>query len=100
MHKLIIVLALLLGTTMAQAQSIPDGIQMMGEIENSNSSQRTLVVGGETYRVAGNVKVTAAGNRTVDVFLLSPGQPVGITWRQTGSSKTVTHIHVFDQLPQ
>lgn len=98
MHKLIIVLALLLGAAMAQAQ--PDGFQMMGEIESSNSGQRTLVVGGETYRVAGNVKVTAEGDRTVDVFLLPPGQPAGITWRQTGSSKTVTHIHVFDQLPQ
>lgn len=100
MQKLLVVVALLLGTALAQAQNIPDGLQLMGEIENSNSSQRTIQVGGETYRVAGNVKVTAAKSRIVDVFLLLPGQPVGIAWRQTGGSKIITHIHVFDQLPQ
>jgi len=100
MRKLIVVVALLLVAAMVQAQGTPNGLQLMGEIESSNSGQRTIQVGGETYRVAGNVKVTAARNRIVDVFLLPPGQPVGIAWRQTGESKTITHIHVFDQLPQ
>lgn len=100
MRKLIFVLALLLGSAMVQAQSVPDGLQQFGEIEGSNSIQRTINFNGDVYRVAGNARVTAAEGRILDVFLLPPGQPIGITWRQTGSTKTITHIHIFDQLPQ
>ncbi len=101
MRNIIIALALLLaGSGTIQAQDTSSDIQMVGELGLTDSRQRTIEVGSETFRVSSSVKVTADGGRIVDVFLLAPGQPVGIAWQGTGKAKTVTRIHVFDKLPQ
>lgn len=74
--------------------------QLLGELEASDSKQRIIQVGGESFTVARGVKVTAEGNRIVDPFLLQRGQPIGLSWRESDSTRTITHIYVYDRLPQ
>lgn len=101
MRIMIVVLTLLLASPSAVlARDTPSDIQLIGDLGATNSKERTIEISSEIYRVSPSVKVTATGNRVVDVFLLEPGQPVGIAWTGSGARKTVTHIHVFEQLPE
>lgn len=74
--------------------------QLLGELEASDSKQRIIQVGGESFNIARGVKVTAEGGRIVDLFLLRAGQPIGLSWRESDTTRTITHIYVFDRLPQ
>jgi hypothetical protein len=74
--------------------------QLLGELEASDSKQRIIQVGGESFNIARGVKVTAEGGQIVDPFLLRPGQPIGLSWQDSDTTRTVTHIYVYDRLPQ
>lgn len=74
--------------------------KLLGELEASDSKQRIIQVGGESFNVARGVKVTAEDGRIVDPFLLRAGQPIGLSWRESDTTRTITHIYVFDRLPQ
>lgn len=97
MLRSVIALAALLCLVPASVLAQP---QLLGELEVSDSKQRIIQVGGESFNVARGVKVTAEGGRIVDPFLLQPGQPLGLSWRESDTTRTITHIYVYDRLPQ
>jgi hypothetical protein len=97
MSKRVFALAALLCLVSASVSAQP---QLIGEFEHADSRQRIIHVSGDSYPVAKDVKVTADGKRIVDPFLLQSGQPVGLSWRDVDGSRTITHIHVYDETPQ
>ncbi len=96
MLKSVIAVAALLCLVPASVLAQPE---LQGFLEHSDNKQRIIQVDGVTYKMAHDVKVTADGGRTIDLFLLRPGQPLGLFWRKEDSSRTITRIHVYDQFP-